>query len=119
MSIWTHIAGCIRIDSMKCHHGIASELAKILKAVEKDIPIGSEGALTYDVIKNPDEYMVAKYYIALHGDLRDYDSSKEIEVKLWWDKLIKKIGKNNIRQAVLQVNFEDMKDSIIYSKRTW
>lgn len=70
MSIWTHVAGIIRVDA-------------ILNLTEKpiysyNVPCGSEGSLDVSLWENPHSSDLAKYTISIFGDLRDYDDEEEI-----------------------------------------
>ena len=116
MSVWTHVAGTIRVD---CLRGLEKK-PKFKKIFVKDtyngkdkgkcnMPSGSEGSLDYYIIENPDECSIAAYTVVIHGDLRDFGKNKEEELIEWWNKVLKKC--KNIRQAVLQAWFEDDKDN--------
>ena len=118
MSIWTHIAGTIRIDDMS---NIFDSLKKkdLSKIFIRDtyyhsnpngnLPSGSEGSIDVEFVERPEdkgtEYMKT---IVFFGDLRDYDNNDCKEVKEWWYSIPRKLGKDClIRQAILQVKPED------------
>ncbi len=83
MSIWTHVAGIVRVD------GIGSVTPPIPKfntwqwedddaTIDAcDVPAGSEGSL-YVEIWEAKENSVAKYTVSVFGDLRDYDDEEAI-----------------------------------------
>lgn len=113
MSIWTHVAGVIRIDSMKCFYDdIEDEKAefRILDEIvgkqclfesssdvwadagkypEKYLPCGAEGTLQKSIWINPKKSHVAAYTISVFGDLRDFDNVTEIVD--WFQNTCKKI----------------------------
>lgn len=93
MSIWTHVAAIIRIDTIK-GFGMGpqskEELEKVLGPVAKfngsdedwnscTLPRGSEGSLQYAIWENEDESCVAAFTVSVFGDLRDYDETESIE----------------------------------------
>ena len=113
MSTWSHVCGCIRIDSFRFPEDEEKEIQKIKDTLGKtvdynsedwdtDLPLGSEGSLNYEVIVNPERSCLAAYTVPIWGDLRDYDNVSEIEE--WFEKCCKTVG--IIRSAVLQVEVE-------------
>jgi len=116
MSIWTQIAGCIRID------GIPSLEPDIYERVEAalgrtcnfdsaesewsacSVPCGSEGSLQYNIIPAGDGLVL--YTVAIWGDLRDYEDAKEIID--WFGRITVDSG-FLIRSAILeyQIGHED------------
>jgi len=120
MSIWTHVSGLIRVDSLRFVKDADPTLDKIYEILGKQIsynevwdedikshiPCGSEGSIQYQVITNPDLSAIAAYTIPIWGDLRDYDSIEEI--KNWFDKITSSPDLM-IRQAVITVECEDGK----------
>lgn len=118
MSVWTHVAGVIRVDSIR---GLtpAPKFDKIfVKSLWGDenisnMPSGSEGSLDYRVIKNPDKSSMAAYTVVIFGDLRDYGADGTEDIKDWWEHVLSEF--EMIRQAVLQICPEDG-ESVILSK---
>lgn len=120
MSNWTHVAGIIRMDSIR---GFASEPnfdeligkevrfedeVKVWDDAEENpdkyLPIGSEGSLEKSVWINPDESHCAAYVISIFGDLRSHDSAEEIVE--WFKNKVTKIEEGEfgwVRQAVITV----------------
>lgn len=117
MSIWTHVAGCIRVDAFSFMP--QPDFKKIfIKELwdEKDdgecnIPTGSEGSLDYRIIKNPDSTSLSAYTVVIFGDLRDFGKKDKNEIINWWNRVLKECGM--IRQAILQVIFEDEQEPFI------
>ena len=117
MSTWTHVSGCIRIDSFQFMP--QPDFKKIfIKNLwgEKDdgecnMPSGSEGSLDYRIIRNPNPDAMSAYTIAIFGDLRDFGKEDKEELVNWWNRVLNECGM--IRQAVLQVIFEDSEEPLI------
>ena len=117
MSTWTHVSGCIRVDSFPFMQ--QPDFKKIfVKNLwdEKDdgecnMPNGSEGSLDYRIIRNPDPDAMSAYTIAIFGDLRDFGKEDKEELVNWWNRVLNECGM--IRQAVLQVIFEDSEEPLI------
>ena len=119
MSNWTHVAGIVRVDSIRCimpepnwkkifgkelHYEDDIEIWKDAENNPDDyLPMGSEGSLEMTIWENPSINDCFSYVVSIFGDLRDHDSSEEI-IKWFEDKV-----KNNgliIRQAVITVENE-------------
>lgn len=117
MSVWTHVAGCIRVDSFPFM--AQPDFKKIfIKELwdEKDegecnMPNGSEGSLDYRIIRNPDPDAMSAYTVLIFGDLRDFGKDDRNEIEEWWNRVLKECGM--IRQAILQVIFENEKEPLI------
>lgn len=83
MSIWTHVAGVIRIDGLE---GMPEpDLGNTCNFFDEQdvweacsVPCGSEGSLSYTVWTNPNSSQIARWTCTIWGDLRDYDSVEEI-----------------------------------------
>ena len=104
MSIWTHVAGIIRIDDMRCFHtkNPKCEIKKVINTT----PTGSEGGLKYNIYINPNKTHLAAYVVSIWGDLRDYKNSDE--VKNWFMDLCDKLGETfcGIRNAVITIEVD-------------
>ena len=115
MSVWTHVAGCIRVDSFRFMPQpdfkkiFVKELWDEKDEGECNMPNGSEGSLDYRIIRNPDA--MSAYTIAIFGDLRDFGKEDKEELVNWWNRVLNECGM--IRQAVLQVIFEDSEEPLI------
>jgi hypothetical protein len=72
MSVWTHVAGIIRIDDVRVLTG--HNLASVLYHFQSLVPGGSEGPLTVTGWENPDVSSLASFTISIHGDLRDFEN---------------------------------------------
>lgn len=117
MSIWTHVAAIIRIDSIKGFDiGPQSkeELEKVLGPVAEfdgtdeewnacTLPCGSEGSLQYVIWENEDEHCVSAFTVSVFGDLRNYDETESIEK--WFNEFCGKFS-GLIRQAVCLAEVE-------------
>ena len=120
MSNWTHVAGIIRMDTIRCivpmpdfdeligkevHFGDETEVWDDAdRSPDKYLPMGDEGSLKKSVWINPDEDYTAAYVISIFGDLRDHHSAEEIIE--WFKKKVTEIEEGElgwIRQAVITV----------------
>ena len=117
MSVWTHVAGVIRVDSMR---GVlpTPDFDKIfIKSLWGDtnencnMPMGSEGSLDFRIIENPEKDSLAAYTVVIFGDLRDFGVDDIPEIKDWWARVLKKC--RMIRQAVLQIQPADGDEIIL------
>ena len=127
MSVWTHVAGVIRIDSIR----ISDDIFDFDKVFGKEwtfddmwddepsykefevnpdafMPSGSEGSLNKSVWINPDRNCMSAYTITVFGDLRDYDDPDAIIS--WFKDCCKDVW---VRQAVITVETDGRKP-IIY-----
>lgn len=75
MSIWTHVAGIIRIDDTRFG---GSNVKKIKELIEEGLPYGSEDSLKFEVYEPAEKRSIAAYVVSIYGDLRDFDSSSEV-----------------------------------------
>lgn len=75
MSIWTHVAGIIRIDDTRFG---GSNVKKIKDLIEEGLPYGSEDSLKFEVYESVERPSIAAYVVSIYGDLRDFDSSSEV-----------------------------------------
>lgn len=119
MSVWTHVAGVIRVD---CIHGIREpEFNKIfIKSLwgeynpKCNMPSGSEGSLDFRVIENPDKSSIDAYTVVIFGDLRDFGAANICVIEDWWNRVLEQC--RMIRQAVLQIQPEDGDVKILEQK---
>lgn len=111
MSIWTHVAGCVRVDGISFIDPSPLELLDRLGVIrtyddddcfETKIPCGSEGSLRYDIWVNPSASSVAMYTVSIFGDLRDYDDLEG--VKDWANEAFEGLM---IRQGTIEINCEN------------
>ena len=128
MSIWTHVAGVVRIDSIRISDDIPNfdkyfgkewtfddmwDDEPIYREFETNpdafMPSGSEGSLQKSVWVNPDRNSMSAYTITIFGDLRDYDDPNAIIS--WFKDCCKDVW---VRQAVITVETEGKKP-IIYN----
>jgi len=118
MSVWTHVAGVIRVDALPAL-GLKPDFKKIfIKKLwdeedegECNMPYGSEGSLDYRIIENKDKTSLAAYTVVIFGDLRDRGTEDLDNIKNWWEKTLKEF--NMVRQAVLQILPEDSPEPIV------
>ena len=130
MSIWTHVASIIRIDSFRLLDDSLSKSTKELfldifgkechwespeeiwidaeNHPENYLPMGSEGSLKMSIWKNPSRSSMAAYTVSIFGDLRDYDDLNAI--KTWFKTACDKVL---VRQAVITATNE-YDDYLIY-----
>lgn len=126
MSIWTHVAGVMRVDYIKWEDTPELDFDKLLgkeclwgsdyevfedadKHPELYLPMGSEGSLQKSVWINPIDSHVDRYTVSIFGDLRDHFSCDEIIE--WFKNKCKLLDHNNvaglcIRQATITVDNE-------------
>ena len=131
MSIWTHVAGTIRIDHLRSFdinptpdfdnifkkfiYTDTLDISELRKGAEEcNMPTGSEGSLDYRVIENPNENDICAYTVVIFGDLRDFGKDNINEIKDWWKNMLSKFAM--IRQAVLQIQPEDGETLILIIK---
>lgn len=119
MSVWTHVAGVIRVDCLRCIG--EPEFNKIfIKSLwgehnsDCNMPSGSEGSLDFRVIENPDKDAIAAYTVVIFGDLRDFGVDDIHKIEDWWDNVLEECGM--IRQAILQIQPEDGETQILEQK---
>ena len=106
MSVWTHVAAIVRVDSLSedydFHQIFGRELEyedSFEKWKEYDehpelfLPAGSEGSLTMSVWKNPNRSHIARYTVSIFGDLRDYADIYGIVE--WFRKKVKELPARN------------------------
>lgn len=110
MSIWTHVAGIIRIDDTRFD---GSNVKRIKEIVEDSLPYGSEDSLKFEVCESPEHSSIAAYVVSIFGDLRDFDSSSEVID--WFKGVCYKVEEMNsddiilIRQATITSRTEGRK----------
>lgn len=118
MSIWTHVAGVIRVDWLRIFDDDGkAEIEKIIGKPclyndwypETTIPCGSEGSLEYSIHENPNKHALAAYVVSIWGDLRDYDNVDAIGE--WFKDICVKCGA--VRNAVIQIECENGVRSVI------
>lgn len=117
MSVWSHVAGIIRIDAFRALDGGATKeyFDKVFgKEVHYDgddiewknadehpeeyLPMGSEGSLSMSVWINPNPRHFAAYTVSIFGDLRDhYDPQGIID---WFESKCRNL---NVRNATITV----------------
>ena len=129
MSQWTHVCGCIRIDSLNhetMQEVLKNSLGKILTYDAPDeeweeqgrhpelyTPMGSEGGIKYDIWENPKHNHLAAYTISIWGDLRDYNDVSEITE--WFNKVLYNSGLM-ISDAVLSIDVEYQGKTVLLYK---
>ena len=121
MSIWTHVAGVVRIDGIagltpEPQFGNTCTFYSDPDDWDKcDVPRGSEGSLQYSVWENPQGSHAAKYTVSVFGDLRDFDSVEEIV------SYFNRISEGQIiRQGMFSVEVEGQETkNFIYSEDAW
>ena len=116
MSVWTHVAGIIRIDDIRFNNEIPdfdkiigkeclfdspTEVWDDMECRPEDyLPMGSEGSLEKSVWINPDKSCMSSYTVSIFGDLRDYENSENIIE--WFKNKINEINEiKGVRQAVI------------------
>lgn len=130
MSHWTHVCGCVRIDSI-FHEDVNARIEEVFGKIlcyddlyeewklqesnpELYTPTGSEGGIKYFVWENPEECHMASHTVSIWGDLRDYTSVEEIAE--WFNKIVYNSG-FCIRDAVLSIDEGYKKTVLLYQYR--
>ena len=115
MSIWTHVAAVIRIDSV-LGFGLGPQSKADIEEIvgpevgfcESDegckLPCGSEGSLHYSIWQSDSPSSVAQFTLSVFGDLRHYDETDSI--KTWFNELCGQF--QMVRQAVCIAETEGM-----------
>lgn len=115
MSNWTHVAGIIRVDSLRFDPLESNYWEKTIgkeclydspetvwedayRHPDRYLPMGSEGSLRMVVWENPDKSNTDAYTVSIFGDLRDHDDTEWI---ISWFK--KKCEMLSVRNAVIEV----------------
>ena len=115
MSIWSHVAGIVRVeDYSKVIDGCGKDFRKIFIESTFDnpkdkcnLPQGSEDSIRFEVIDKPDEYACIKELV-FFGDLRSFGKNNLEEIRTWWKKIPDMLGEGcYIRNAILEVWSED------------
>lgn len=124
MSIWTHVAGCFRIDAVRgLDFSEQIDFDKLLgktcnfNSSEKEweecnVPCGSEGSIEFSIWTNPDECCLASYTISVFGDLRDFEVERISEIKKWFEKVVSNCS---IRNAVIVAETSGYKSMCMYT----
>lgn len=112
MSIWTHVAGMIRVDSI-FPKGIPS-LGRTCDFDSPqsewdlcDVPCGSEGSLFWRFENTQRGNSLSRGHFSIWGDLRSYENPDEV---LAWLNTLPEILRDagfGIRQAVVQCEVEN------------
>lgn len=115
MSTWTHVAGLIRYDDVRCiNTGLLSKYKEALgqtfifeddedKWDSCNVPAGSEGSIQWVLRENPDLGSADSYTVSIFGNLRNFNNLDEIET--WFKRCVE----NNdflVRQAILHAYVE-------------
>lgn len=123
MSQWTHVAGCIRIDSLG-----GGDITKIYELVDKfgrtcqfddtpeiwercNVPCGSEGSLQYKISRTGEKDSLDWGLVVIWGDLRDFDDADEI---LQW--LEKACAGKMIRGCAVKIDVEYSQSYLIHDE---
>lgn len=122
MSNWTHVAGIVRVDSIRfmmdtpdfdsifgreCTYGSSEDTWNDFINMDYSngcfLPFGSEGTLHKEVWVNPCKSEIAAYTVAIFGDLRDHDNP--LEIINWFKECINTISNSDnaigVRNAVI------------------
>ena len=123
MSVWTHVAGVVRVDAIR---GLSVDVDfdkifgkewdfedmwddepiynEYIENPKDFMPCGSEGTLHKDIWINPDKQAIPSYTVSVFGDLRDYDDTQSI-IK-WFKECCDRLW---VRQATTTVETEGAK----------
>lgn len=126
MSVWTHVAGVIRIDDYSLMiMNKKTDFSKIFirntwtyPNKEGNLPEGSEGSLDVEFIDRmePDSSSYIRT-VCFFGDLRDVGAEDCNKIQKWWEDIPELLGeKYSIRQAVLEIKPENGVMSVLTEK---
>jgi len=126
MSQWTHVNGSIRIDGIP---GIDDKVdIKSIREIlgvtcrwnspdkrwkDCNVPRGSEGSIQYQIIPAGGGFVL--WTVAIWGDLRDFGKEDVKKIRKWFKKVTEQSGLD-IRSAILEVNVEYGKTTILRYK---
>lgn len=123
MSQWTHVAGVVRFD------GIAGMMPEPVlgntvsyedperKWSECNVPMGSEGSLSHNMVTSSRDSDLARWVATIWGDLRDYDNADEI---IEYFKRI--VNGQMIRSGVFKIDVEGSPTRVFFydgEKEKW
>lgn len=104
MSVWTHVAGCIRIDELPPDNTDFNMLIQEkLAAKFSRPPEGSEGPIHYHVVPTGEDGSIAWGLVYLYGDLRDFDDSEVPAILNWLNGACKGLW---IRSCCVKIDVE-------------
>lgn len=121
MSQWTHVAGCIRIDSppfldVNPMRELSQSFGNTCKFGDPqskwnrcNVPCGSEGSVQYCIERTGDEHSMSWGVVYIWGDLRDYDSQQKI-----YDWLRMACAGKMIRSCAVKIDVEYQDNYIVY-----
>jgi len=119
VSIWTHIAGVIRVDQLLINTRQLTE-EEMIHLVALGAPVGSEDGLAFTASKTQSidgaGFSLCWGHVSFGGDLRDYGFEDVKLLKTQWLEKIPnrlKVHSAAIRQAIVLVEPEDH-DAIMY-----
>lgn len=130
MSQWTHVAGIIRLDSIGANTIRAPVEAKnnqikasVTKALgntcdynsneeswaQCSVPCGSEGSLQYSVHPNTekDDHNLSWGYVAIWGDLRNFDMNDVPIIEEWFQRSIELLKKPERVKELEEVTMQE------------
>lgn len=127
MSIWTHVAGVIRIDGFidKSNIGVIQQhLGKTCDYESSrtewndcDVPCGSEGSIHFEIVPYKDSAFIGLCQVIVWGDLRDFDMERWSEIEEWFDRVTNIVDEPfMIRQAVLEIQTENSASKVLQYK---
>lgn len=114
MSVWTHVAGVIRVDTITRTDapslGNTAFFEDDLSIWDKvDVPWGSEGSIHIENFCDKTETSIARYHYHIWGDLRDFDNENVMEqFPTFLNRIVIRLKEKNawIRQAIIQCEVE-------------
>lgn len=119
MSVWTHIAGIIRLDSLFTH--VYYEDVEDLIA-KSEIPSGSEGMLGTRVLSVNDKDYVHTLSVVIDGDLRDFEDVEGVQgwlENVFGGKDFRTLGLT-VRDASVQMACENgICVNTVFNDQTW
>jgi hypothetical protein len=105
MSVWTHVAGVIRVDDIRSSSSDIDWKSSLMIKLESNdvlgkqvtsydswktydkstnpIPCGSEGSVQYYITEREDTSLISSGEIVIYGDLRSYD---DVDYVVKWFK---------------------------------
>lgn len=131
MSQWTHIAGIIRVNTLRGLVGMPGSNEDVENVIRRllgptcnfdssqeewdacGVPCGSLGSLQYYIHCTRRGSSIAWGYIALEADLRNYDSW--LEICEWLEKVTKDFNEEDIsiRNMAVEIEVEYQKTIVV------
>jgi hypothetical protein len=110
VSVWTHISGVVRFDTIR-HIVTSASLEASKRIVSDGAPEGSEGGLDFVGWENPLREALSSFAVSFFGDLRDFGNEDIDDLVRKWlrDGIMarSRVARMAIRQMIVTAEVED------------